>query len=150
MRQINLEDIFKFARLLKDSNITKIIKDAYVNGKKETSRIRNINDVFLSGADVSKDDEDLKAAEEAVKKEAEKAQEEIGADTIMQIICACSDKKAEYQIYDLLAGITEKTAETIKNQPLKVTVSDIKEIIRENDIVNFWESASKLSESIKG
>ena len=85
-----------------------------------------------------------------MKKEAEKAQEEIGADTIMQIICACSDKKAEYQIYDLLAGITEKTAETIKKQPLKVTVSDIKEIIRENDIVNFWESASKLSESIKG
>ena len=150
MREISLEDTFKFARLLKDSNILNIVRDAYVKGKKEEIRIRNIKETFLIGIDVSKDDENLEASEEAAKKEAEKAQEELGVDTIIQIICACSDKKSEYQIYDLLAGITEKTAETIKTQPMKVTVSDIKEIIRENDIVNFWESASKLSEAIKG
>lgn len=151
MRKINLEDTFKLARLLKDSNIMQIIKDAYMNGKKEANRIQSIKEKFLTGIDVSKDAENLEvAAEEEAKKEADKAQEEMGVNVILDIICSCSDKKTEYQVYDLLAGITEKTADIIKTQPLEETISDIKEICRENNITNFLKSASRLSESIKG
>lgn len=114
MRKINLEDTFKFARMIKEANLTNDIKDAYLAGKKE-------------GAD----------------------EEEVGVTAFMNILCSCSDKKVEVQLYDLLAGITEKTADMVKVQSLDATVSDLKKICEENNITNFLKSASRLSEAIK-
>lgn len=103
------------ARLIRNADLSKDIKEAFAEGKKE-------------GAD----------------------EEEIGINTILNIICSCSDIKIEGQFYNLLAGITEKTADTIENQSLEATISDIKAICEENNIINFLKSASRLSKTIKG
>lgn len=75
--------------------------------------------------------------------------EELGFNAMLSIICSCCEQKTELQFYDLLAGITEKTADEIKSQPLEELISDIKEIDRVNNISNFMKSAFKLSKAIK-
>lgn len=71
-------------------------------------------------------------------------EEEIGVNVVMHIIGSCSDEKVEKKFYDLVAGICEKGEEEIKNQSLEQTVADIKRICEENNIVNFFRSASRL------
>lgn len=74
--------------------------------------------------------------------------EEIGMNAIMDILLSCSTGKVEVQVYDLLAGICEKKPEDVKKQSLETTVSDIKKICEENNIINFFKSASRLSSAI--
>lgn len=76
--------------------------------------------------------------------------EKIGLDVILDLVCACTDAKMEGQLYDLLAGICEKTPERIGEQPLGETIEDIRRICEENDIINFLKSASKLGQKIQG
>ena len=113
MRKINTADVFKFARIIKETKMQCTIRDAYIAGKKEDAN-----------------------------------QEEIGLNTMLEIICACADTKIESKIYDLLAGILEKTEDMIKNQSMETTISDIEHIFLENEIGNFLKSAFRLSESI--
>lgn len=75
--------------------------------------------------------------------------EKIGMEAFLDILCSCSEEKIENQLYELLAGICEKTPENIKNQSLEVTIEDIQKICRENNIVNFLKSASGVAEKIQ-
>ena len=78
-------------------------------------------------------------------KEKDADAQKIGMDAIMGIMCACTDVKIEEQFYDLLGGICERTPAEIKEQSLETTIEDIKKICKENNIANFWNSASSLS-----
>ncbi len=114
MRKINTEDVFKMARIIKNTSITGNIKEAFSKGKKED-------------ADV----------------------EQIGIDIFMDIVCSCADESIEKKFYDLIGGITEKKPEDIKKQSLETTIDDIKRICEENNILNFFKSAAKLSSKIQ-
>lgn len=114
MRKINTEDVFKMARLMNNGKILQVVKDAYIEGKKQ----------------------DVDA-------------QQVGITAAMDIMCSCTDAKVEHQFYELVAGICEKTPEEVKTQSLETTVNDIKKICRENDIVNFFNSASDLGEMIQ-
>lgn len=110
----------------------------------------NIGDTFkfariIKGASLQNIIQD--AYKEGKKEDA--SQEEVGLNAILNIVCSCCDEKMESKIYELMAGITEKTEDMIKNQSLDTTISDIKDICRENNITNFLKSAFRLSESIK-
>jgi hypothetical protein len=71
--------------------------------------------------------------------------EEIGIDVFMMIIESCGDAKLEDLLYDLLAGIAEKKQDEIKTQSLDTTIKQIQEIIKENNIVTFFNTASHLT-----
>lgn len=89
--------------------------------------------------------ESIKKAYAAGKEEGANT-EEVGMNAILEIIGSCCDTGTEKNFYDLLAGISEKTAEEIMNQSLETTVTDIKRICEENNIVNFLRSASSMSQ----
>ncbi len=114
MRKINTGDIFKLARIVTGTNMTKIITEAYQQGKKE-------------GADA----------------------ETIGINTAMELMVSCSSNQTEGMFYSLLAGICEKEPCDIETQPFEQTVNDIKQIVKENDIMNFFTQASRLAKAIK-
>ena len=114
MRKINLGDTFKMARIIKDGNLIESIKRSFAEGK---------------------------TSEDATEKEKEDKQEQIGINLIMDIFAACANDKVEEQVYDLLAGITEKKKEDIQNQSLDTTLEEISKIAEENNIVNFLKSA---------
>ena len=95
MRKINLGDTFKMAKIIRNGNLTESFKRSFAEGK------------------TSKD---------ATEKEKEDKQEQIGINLIMDILTACANDKVEEQVYDLLAGITEKKKEDIQNQSLDTTL----------------------------
>lgn len=106
----------------------------------------NTEDVFkmsrlIKAADLKKEIRD--AATAGKKENADPT--EIGMDVIFGIIGACAEQKVEEQLYDLLAGVTEKKPGEIKNQSIETTVADIKRIMEENNLANFLKSAFKLS-----
>lgn len=88
--------------------------------------------------------EGIKRAYTAGKKDGANA-EEVGMNAIMDIIGSCCDAGTEKEFYELLAGISEKTAEDVMNQSLDATVADVKKICEENNVANFLKSASRLS-----
>lgn len=75
--------------------------------------------------------------------------QQIGINTVMDIMCSCTDARVESQFYELIAGICEKKPEEIKTQSFEVTVDDIKKIFQENNFLNFLDSASSLGEMIQ-
>ncbi|HBA50088.1 MAG TPA: hypothetical protein DCZ91_20310 [Lachnospiraceae bacterium] len=92
----------------------------------------------------------------SVKNAFEKGKEEgademkVGIDFVCDVLCACSEEKTETQLYDLLSGICEKKPEEIRSQSLETTVQDIQRIFEENNVLNFFRSASRLSGKIHG
>lgn len=82
-----------------------------------------------------------------MKKDADSQQ--IGIKVVMDIMCSCTDAKVENQIYELIAGICEKKLEDIKTQSFETTIEDVKKIVKENNILSFFESASDLSEKFQ-
>lgn len=76
--------------------------------------------------------------------------EQVGMDFMVDVLCVCAEEETETQIYDLLAGICEKKPDEIRDQSLEATAEDIRRIIQENNIVNFFRSASRLSAKIQG
>lgn len=49
MRKINTEDVFKMARLMKEADLTKDIKEAYMAGKKEGANTEEVGmNVFMN------------------------------------------------------------------------------------------------------
>ena len=91
----------------------------------------------------------VRKAYEAGKQEDADAQQ-IGINVAMDILCSCTEANMEKAFYEFLAGICEKKPEDIENQSLETTVEDIKRIFEENNIINFWKSASDLSGKIQG
>lgn len=75
--------------------------------------------------------------------------EEIGVSAAMGILTSCSSRRTEEMFYALLAGVCEKEPEDIEEQPIEETVKDIKQLVKENDIMNFFTQASRFAKTIK-
>lgn len=129
MRKINTEDVFKMARLIRKGNIVPIIKNAYAAGRKAKSQEAK--------------------SREADGETAEETAEQIGIDAFMDIMCSCTEPEIEELFYELLSGICEKSPDDIRTQSLETTIEDVKRICQENNITNFFKSASGLSEKIQ-
>jgi Zn-dependent M16 (insulinase) family peptidase len=78
-------------------------------------------------------------------KEKDANMEEVGMNAIMDIMGSCCDTGTEKSFYELLAGISEKAENEVRDQSLETTIADIKRICTENNIVNFLKSASSMS-----
>ena len=76
--------------------------------------------------------------------------QQIGMDVVMDSPGSCTGADMEREFYGLLAGICEKKPEDIESQSLEATIEDIRRIFEENNILNFWNSASNLSGKIQG
>ena len=59
----------------------------------------------------------------------EKDSEKVGMNVFVKVLSGIS-KGAKPKFYDLMAEITEKDAETIKNQPIKATFEEVKAIFQ--------------------
>lgn len=110
----------------------------------------NTGDVFKLARLVNetKMTDTLKEAYLSGKKENADA-EEIGVSAAMGILASCGSQRTEEMFYVLLAGICEKEPKDIKTQPIEETVKDIKQLVKENDIMNFFTQASRLAKTIK-
>lgn len=110
----------------------------------------NTGDIFKLARIVTetKMTETIKEAYLQGKKEGADA-EEIGINTAMELMISCSGRKTEDMFYSLLGGICEKEPCDIETQPFDETVNDIKQIVKENDIMNFFTQASRLAKTIK-
>lgn len=122
MRKINTGDVFKMARLLKNTNVMDAVKDAYKAAKKEDM------------------------AEDAHKGDAGKRG--IWVDAAMKVLASCTSQQAEEQFYDLMAGICENKPEDIRNRPLDGLIEDVRRICEENNLANFLRSASDFAEKL--
>lgn len=128
MRKINTGDVFKMARIIKTANIRNQVVEIYSAANRPLS-------------DDDKEDENAK-------KEIEQRKEKAGIEFVMVLLEGCSEEKMESQLYDLLAGITEKKPEDIENQSLEATISDFKQIVAENNIANFIGAANRLAKNV--
>lgn len=71
--------------------------------------------------------------------------EAIGIKAFFSIASACGNPKLEGEFYDLFGGIVGKSPEEVKEQDLDVTISEIGQIAKENDLKSFFSSASRLT-----
>lgn len=115
MRKLNTSDVLKFARIMKYSGIKSKILDLFDEAQ---------------GLDIT-DIENPKV-------------KEFGFKAVMEVIEAIASEKVEGELYEFLAGVTEKTKEEIEEQEFTATIDDIKAIARENNLLDFFKSSSKL------
>lgn len=115
MRKLTLPDTFAFARILKAADI----KSEIVNFAKEVLARKN--------------------------KKQEINIEEIGLEFVVAIITAAADVKVEEKIYSFLASVCEMDVKNIKELNLSQIKEIISEIIAENDLKAFFQSASALT-----
>lgn len=64
----------------------------------------------------------------------------IGFNTMLMIMEALSDKKAEKAIYEALAPVFEMTVDQIQDLPPKELFDLLKQMAEENDLANFMGS----------
>lgn len=117
MRKLITSDVFKMARIIKEAKIKNAITELFKERKKKP-----VGDELL-----------------------EEKQEEAGFEAIMMVFEACSTEKTEKMLYEFLGGVTEKEPDKVANQSLEVTIEDIKTIVSENSIFNFFKQASQLT-----
>ena len=66
--------------------------------------------------------------------------ERVGINTIMILIEALADKKAEWAVYECLAPVFEMEAEEVENMPPSELISMLKQMAEENDLPSFFGS----------
>ena len=115
MRKLTLPDTFAFARILKAADI----KSEIVNFSKEIIARKN--------------------------KKQEINIDEIGLEFVVTLITAAADVKVEEKIYSFLASVCEMDVENVKKLNLSQVKEIISEIIAENDLKTFFQSASALT-----
>lgn len=115
MRKLTLPDTFAFARILKAADI----KSEIVNFSKEIIARKN--------------------------KKQEINIDEIGLEFVVTLITAAADVKVEEKIYSFLASVCEMDVENVKKLNLSQIKEIISEIIAENDLKTFFQSASALT-----
>lgn len=115
MRKLTLPDAFAFARILKAADI----KNEIVNFSKEIISRKN--------------------------KKQEININEIGLEFVVTLITAAADVKVEEKIYSFLASVCEMDVENIKKLNISQIKEIISEIIAENDLKTFFQSASALT-----
>lgn len=132
MRKINTQDVFKLARLIKAAGIKDIVSNMFASGLRISKEIQ---------VDENASEEEKKKA----KQELDRKQEEFGVNAIFTLLENCCSPDLEKKVYDLVAGITEKTPDAVMNQSLEVTIDDVKEIAKNNNIIDFFKKASQLN-----
>lgn len=115
MRKLTLPDTFALARILKAADI----KSEIVNFSKEIISRKN--------------------------KKQEINIDEIGLEFVVTLITAAADVKVEEKIYSFLASVCEMDVENVKKLNLSQIKEIISEIIAENDLMAFFQSASALT-----
>ena len=126
MRAINTGDVFRLARIIKAADI----KDQIVGFVKKGQEI--------SPKILESDTDKIK---EKKKREYDEKIKDLGVDIVFSILMNCVDEKIEKQLYILMGDILEKKPDEVREQPLEQTVSDIKEIIDNNDTISFFRKA---------
>lgn len=66
--------------------------------------------------------------------------ERVGINTILMVTEALSEKKAEKAIYDALAPVFEMTTQEVEEMPPAELIGKLKQLAKENDLVNFMDS----------
>lgn len=66
--------------------------------------------------------------------------ERVGMNTILMIIEALSDKKAESAVYSALSPVFEMKAEEVAQLPPNELFAKLKQMAEENDLLNFFNS----------
>ena len=64
----------------------------------------------------------------------------VGMTTILMIIEALSDKKAESAFYDAVAPVFEMSASDVESMPPSELFANLKQMAEENDLLNFFDS----------
>ena len=130
MRKVNTGDVFKLARIIKATGAKEDIINVYYESKKIKEEVKE------------------SATPEHTQEKTEEAQEKIGIKIFFIIFEKCSDEKIEKLIYELIGGIAEKKADEIERLPLDEMLKLLGEIIKENNIQNFFSTASNLMENL--
>ena len=128
MRKLITSDVFKMAR---------IIKEAKVKGA--------ITEIFKSKAGIKADikESDSEDVKEAKRKALDEEQKAAGFEAVMTVLEACSTEKLEEMFYEFFGGIVEKTPDAVRKQSLEVTIEEIKAIVENNNIANFFKLAGQ-------
>ena len=130
MRKINTSDVFKMARIIKQANVKSAMAEIFNSTRENKIEI-------LEG------DSDEEKAEKL--KKIERKKENAGFQAIMTIFESCCTEELEEMLYQFLAGITEKRSEDIATQSLETTIEEVKTIVKENNIFDFFSQADQLT-----
>ena len=147
MRKLNLKDVIKTARIIKKANLREEIRQTMKNYSDSVKEgIKDFIPVKTGDGEedmkrYQKELETYSAKLAIAKSEASFAG---GIDAVMILIDAAANETVEDAVYDLLAGITEKSKEEISNQSLDALMDDIEKIAKENDFANFMKRVNQL------
>ena len=83
---------------------------------------------------------------EAFKKGSEEgaSEKDIGIDVLFAVVEAVGNEGMEKEVYEFIGSITELGAETIKHQSMSETIEQFKQIVNENNLVDFFKSVQAL------
>ena len=107
----------------------------------------NTSDVFKFSRIIKKSNvkENIaKAIDEIDAKNKAKITETAGIKVMIALFESCGESGVEPLIYDLIGGIAEINPDTIAEQPFEDTFEILKQISRENNMMNFFKQASQL------
>ena len=107
----------------------------------------NTSDVFKFSRIIKKSNvkENIaKAIDEIDAKNKAKITEKAGIKVMIALFESCGEPGVESLIYDLIGGIAEINPDTIAEQPFEDNFEILKQISRENNMMNFFKQASQL------
>ena len=149
MRKLNLKDVIKTARIIKKANLREEIRqtmknysDSVKDGIKDFIPVKTGD----SEEDMKRYQNDLETYSAKLAIAKSEASFAVGIDAVMILIDAAANETVEDAVYDLLAGITEKSKEEISNQSLDALMDDIEKIAKENDFANFMKRVNQLAD----
>lgn len=128
MRNLQTQDLFTAARLIKEIGIKEEIKEICQKDK------------------IVKIDFPQNATEEEKQKIIEKYAWDKGFDFVYMIFDKATEKNAEDKVYEFLAGVFEKTAEEVKTGDL---IETLEELTSEEDIKAWKDFFTRLAGFLK-
>lgn len=147
MRKLNLKDVIKTARIIKKANLREEIRQTMKNYSDSVKEgIKDFIPVKTgdSEEDMKRYQNDLETYSAKLAIAKSEASFAGGIDAVMILIDAAANETVEDAVYDLFAGITEKSKEEISNQSLDALIDDIEKIAKENDFANFMKRVDQL------
>ena len=147
MRKLNLKDVIKTARIIKKANLREEIRQTMKNYSDSVKEgIKDFIPVKTGDGeeDIKRYQKELETYSAKLAIAKSEASFAGGIDAVMILIDAAANETVEDAVYDLLAGITEKSKEEISNQSLDALMDDIEKIAKENDFANFMKRVSQL------
>lgn len=145
MRKLNLQDTFRFARLMKVTRSKDAISGILNNIQKAKKDRKAILDGIRAGlleADETEKPMIQKALEEAQKDEDWVVS--VGIDAFLVILECAAETGAEDAVYKFLAPVWEKKPEEVASMSIETCIEVVKQMVAENDFVRFFDSARKM------